>query len=250
MIDFHSHVLFRIDDGAKDIETSIAMLRQAYDSGTDVILLTPHYYPREESGTDNFLDRRKRRFDELCRACYGLDVPELVLACEVNIHTNFSSFERLRELCIGDTDYMLVEMPQTGKWEDWMYECIYSLKLKGIKPIIAHIDRYLNHPEQDLAALDELRPLYQVNSDSILTYAGRKKVLELFYKNRVHVLGSDMHGLESRKNTLPEAYIQLEKRFGEDFISYIEKNGDLILLNREVERDHVFPSVRKSKLIF
>src|SRR6202167_5057617 len=42
MVDIHSHIVFGVDDGAKTIEDSLAMLALAADSGTTDIVATPH----------------------------------------------------------------------------------------------------------------------------------------------------------------------------------------------------------------
>src|SRR5712671_4307258 len=42
MVDIHSHIVFGVDDGAKTIEDSLAMLGIAADSGTTDIVATPH----------------------------------------------------------------------------------------------------------------------------------------------------------------------------------------------------------------
>ena len=42
MIDIHSHVLFGLDDGARTLEDSLAMLRMAAEHGTTAIVATPH----------------------------------------------------------------------------------------------------------------------------------------------------------------------------------------------------------------
>jgi len=44
MIDIHNHILPAVDDGARDAETSLAMLREAIDQGVEQIVLTPHLY--------------------------------------------------------------------------------------------------------------------------------------------------------------------------------------------------------------
>ena len=43
IIDIHNHSLPYIDDGAKDVNMSIQMLKVASDSGTSDIVLTPHH---------------------------------------------------------------------------------------------------------------------------------------------------------------------------------------------------------------
>src|SRR4051812_36599697 len=42
MVDIHSHIVFGVDDGAKTLEDSIAMLRIAAGAGTTDIVATPH----------------------------------------------------------------------------------------------------------------------------------------------------------------------------------------------------------------
>lgn len=43
MIDIHSHILPGIDDGSKDMEMTLEMLRNAEKDGTREIVATPHY---------------------------------------------------------------------------------------------------------------------------------------------------------------------------------------------------------------
>ena len=57
MIDFHTHILPGIDDGAKDVSVSAAMLEMEKEQGVNEIVLTPHYYGKFYSPTD-FVRRR------------------------------------------------------------------------------------------------------------------------------------------------------------------------------------------------
>ena len=57
MIDFHTHILPGIDDGAKDVSVSAAMLETEKEQGVNEIVLTPHYYGKFYSPTD-FVRRR------------------------------------------------------------------------------------------------------------------------------------------------------------------------------------------------
>ena len=44
MVDIHSHILFGVDDGAKDIEESMELLKQAVSVGYTDIVCSSHYY--------------------------------------------------------------------------------------------------------------------------------------------------------------------------------------------------------------
>ena len=43
MIDFHSHIIYDVDDGAETIEKSVKILEKAQEAGFESIVLTPHY---------------------------------------------------------------------------------------------------------------------------------------------------------------------------------------------------------------
>ena len=45
LVDIHCHILPGVDDGAPDMETSRAMIRDAYEQGVRYIIATPHYRP-------------------------------------------------------------------------------------------------------------------------------------------------------------------------------------------------------------
>lgn len=248
MLDFHTHILQHIDDGASSLDIAIKMLEDAYEKGTETIILSPHFYPREEVKMNDFLRRRERKYIELKEACKGHKVPEMRIAAEANLSSDFTDFERVDELCIEGTNYMLVEMP-AGPWKEWMIESLYKLSLRGIRPVMAHIDRYLRRPAKWFRAIDELQPVYQVNSYVFRTYKGRRNALKLFKKGRIHILGSDMHGLTGRNNTIPQAYENLEKHFGKEYVRLIEENGKRILANEEVYKRGILPHPKNPLLL-
>ena len=43
MIDFHTHILPNIDDGARNIDETITLIKEAKEVGFDGIILTSHY---------------------------------------------------------------------------------------------------------------------------------------------------------------------------------------------------------------
>ena len=64
LVDFHSHILPAIDDGAKNIEESIKILDMMSETGVDVVYCTPHFYPHEMS-VEKFLERRRQAYGKL-----------------------------------------------------------------------------------------------------------------------------------------------------------------------------------------
>ncbi|MBR1629024.1 MAG: capsular polysaccharide biosynthesis protein, partial [Lachnospiraceae bacterium] len=62
VIDFHTHVLPGIDDGARDLETSIEMLDKMKKQGVDLVVATPHFYA-DRMTVDGFLKNREKAFE-------------------------------------------------------------------------------------------------------------------------------------------------------------------------------------------
>ena len=58
LFDIHCHILPGVDDGSRDMESSLDMLRIAYEEGTRQIILTPHYMLGRNSYTYAELDER------------------------------------------------------------------------------------------------------------------------------------------------------------------------------------------------
>ena len=106
MIDFHCHLLHGIDDGSRNLETSIDILKESAEQGVKRIVATPHFYAWEMS-IDSFLSKRQAAYDELRSALRerGLKLtgedgctrglPELMLGAEVAFFDNMAASERI-----------------------------------------------------------------------------------------------------------------------------------------------------------
>ena len=64
MIDFHSHILPGIDDGAENLEQSDNMIKALMAQGVEHIVATPHYI-RHTCGLSEYLDMREKAFESL-----------------------------------------------------------------------------------------------------------------------------------------------------------------------------------------
>ena len=109
MVDFHTHILPGMDDGSRDVEQSLAMLRMEREQGIETVVLTPHFYARQNAPA-RFLERRSQSFQKLS-AALDESCPRLLLGAEVQYFDNMDRAEEIGSLCIGDTGVLLLEMP-------------------------------------------------------------------------------------------------------------------------------------------
>lgn len=252
MIDFHAHILPNLDDGAKSYEIALDMLRESRMQGVSLIISTSHCYPRGEESVDRFIQRRDERLSVLREhiAAASGEFPDVKSGCELNLYCDISKYQNLRPLCIEGTNYLLVEMPYTP-WEEWIYDCIYTLSLRGLQPVIAHIDRYLDRSGQELSSLFDVAPFYQVNAEALLSRRARIRLAQLFRTGRAHILGSDMHNLHTRRPRIKEAAEILASRFGPEYLDYISKNAESVIQNRPINQDacRMLPKTSRLRLL-
>lgn len=215
--DMHSHILPGMDDGSKDSAMSVNMLRMAADQGVEHILATPHYYPVES--VRDFLQRRAQAARQLQSAMSAASeqLPRVYLAAEVAYRPGIGYEEDLKRLCIGDSEFMLLELP----FAPWGPEVLRDIRnmtcTKGITPVLAHLERYLRlQKKKVLQEVLQQGVLVQLNAEAVLQRQTRRAALKLLKSGTVHMLGSDCHNLTGRPPNLGNSVQQLQQIRGMD----------------------------------
>lgn len=223
MIDFHSHILPRVDDGSSSVEMSLAMLEAEAEQGISCVAATPHFYAHRDT-PEAFLARRAGAQDALLAATADRhDLPQVMLGAEVSYYIGMSESEVLHDLCLGDSDHLLLEMP-LSPWPERVYEELQFLRdRQGITPVLAHVERYLApfRSEKLLQRLETMPVLLQVNAGYILDRKTARSAMKLLQKGRVHLLGSDCHDMKSRPPRLGQAEEEIRKTLGEGVLDRI-----------------------------
>lgn len=224
LIDMHTHILPKMDDGSKSIEESVELIRLSYEQGVRVLSMTPHFYPGNES-PEHFLERRDASVRKLAKALTGMEeVPEIYFGAEVEFFQGISRVDEMERLTIGESGILLVEMP-FSKWTGRMVNELYELRaLQDVTPLIAHVDRYLDFGNED--TVDELIEngiLIQANASFFLKGFASRKAMRMIRQGKIHFLGSDCHNLHSRRPNLKEAAERIKAKCGEETILHLEK---------------------------
>lgn len=211
----HSHILPGMDDGSADVEMSLNMLRTAGRQGVERIVLTSHYYPVESVA--DFLERRNRAAALLRSAMHasGEAFPELFLGAEVAYRPGIGYEEDLQKLCIGESEFLLLELP----FAPWGSEVLRDIRnmvcARGITPILAHLERYLRMQKKKmLTEVLQQGVLVQLNGETLLERRTRSTALKMIKKGTVHLLGSDCHNMSTRVPNLGQAVAELMQQRG------------------------------------
>ncbi|MGP1993452.1 tyrosine-protein phosphatase [Zobellia laminariae] len=214
-IDIHNHILPGIDDGAKTVDESIALIRSFSEFGVKHFIATPHimsnYYPntRETIGAS---------LTELKNALLhnGLKDVSVEASAEHMIDDNFENLLENEGIMPLKKDYLLVEMSYLQPPINFE-EAIIKTASKRFFPILAHPERYgfLHHRKKRYQEYKDNGILFQMNLLSLSEYYGKevpKVAVELLENGLIDFVASDVHNMTQlnalKKLTLSKKMIE------------------------------------------
>lgn len=237
MIDIHSHIIPNVDDGARSVEETFNILKEAQEAGFTDVILTSHfllnYYETDAQELIFWKDKLQEVLDQRG--------PNIKLHSGMEIYISNQMEELMQKnklLTLANSRYMLIELPIASNVKYFDY-VVYYLEAKGIKPIIAHPERY-KCVQKDPDIVEEYIEkgcLIQCNYGSIVNLYGReaeKTIKTLLKRNQVHFLGSDVHRENGTYLIILDAIKKIRKIIGENKINEITTiNPKKILQNEE-----------------
>lgn len=195
-VDIHSHLLPGIDDGAKTIEDTIALISKMHSYGIKNFITTPHVlgdvYP-------NSSESIKAKLEEVKSAL----VKEGLIDIKINAAAEYMMDEQFVERLKNDDiltlkdNFILVEMSYFNAPYN-LFDILFEIQLKGYKPVLAHPERY-NFYHNDFETYYKLKKagcLFQLNLLSLTQQygSGVQKIAEKLLKlNMYDFIGTDTH---------------------------------------------------------
>lgn len=159
MIDFHSHLLYGIDDGVKTRDESIALLSEYLDSGIRRIVFTPHIYNPYVTTAVRLI---RETFEDLHAAALEMGI-ETYLGAEL-----FVRHQELKTIPVLGR-YALCEFDIYNEPLGFCDLIDGTLVQQGCEIMIAHVERYKwLLPDGERAADMKRRGyLFQMNAESV-----------------------------------------------------------------------------------
>lgn len=247
MIDLHCHILPGIDDGAKNVDDSLALLRGEKAQGVNSIMFTPHFYA-DRGNLDKFIEKRSRSLKMLTEAD---EFKELGIMAKVGAEVYFSvslADSELDGLCFTGTNYILIELPVEIKPGGLMYT-LENVINRGYTPIIAHVERYAYISKDPMLLYDLIVNgcLAHVNASAVLS-RGKMSAMALKYIRWgiVQFVCSDCHSMKRRPPNLGEALSKIEKNLGRQYAEQLINNSERIFGGDSVD----LSEVKKPRKVF
>jgi protein-tyrosine phosphatase len=192
VVDLHCHILPGIDDGAADVDDSVAMARQGAADGIEVICATPHIRHDHDVRIGELWWRVDEVNAELRRAgiptkvAIGGEVAETIL--------DHVDADELRAVSLGGGGRWILLEPAPGPLSDSLAAAVERLRERGFRSLIAHPERHLTTDvNARLAALIERGALVQATAAYLTAADTAPTMLELAGRGLIHVLSSDSH---------------------------------------------------------
>lgn len=195
-VDIHSHLLPGIDDGAKDLEDSIALITQLYSYGIRNFITTPHVlgnvYP---NSSETIKQKLKVVQTELVKR--NLTDITIHAAAEYMLDEQFTERLKKNDILTLKDNFVLVEMSYFSPPLN-LHEVLFELQLKGYKPVLAHPERYnFYHASfENYYKLKTAGCLFQLNLLSLTPQYGKfvqKVSTRLLKENMYDLVGTDTH---------------------------------------------------------
>ena len=200
--DIHSHILPGIDDGAKDVETSIHLLESLSGAGINKFICTPHVisdmYHNTPETINNALAVLKKAL-----AQNGMRI-EISAAAEYMLDDHFMELLSKKEPLLTLTkNFILTELSYAASPAN-LEQISFEINTSNYQPLMAHPERYpYYHKNYDgYLRLKELGFLLQVNLLSLTGYYGKHVANAAKYildHNLADFVGTDLHHVNHLK---------------------------------------------------
>lgn len=227
-IDTHCHLAWGIDDGFQEMEDSEAALRVMEKDGITSVIATPHFVPGQlDNDIIREMDERINDLRMLARP-YNVKVYE---GCELFLnHEYLDVLENGQYHTLANSKYLLCEFDvrKNIKNNDEVEDILYEITVKGLIPVIAHVERYF-HDGIDIDRVQgwvDMGCKVQINRTSILGMHGstiQKNAHKLIRSNMAHIIASDAHRPSGNRICLLSDVYQYVKD------SYGEENADILM---------------------
>lgn len=228
MIDIHCHILADIDDGPKDWDTSLEIIKLSVSEGISKIIATPHWVQGTNWETDS--EEIINKVDTLNSLLQKENIDlEVYSGMEVAITDKLVDLVKSGDvLTLAGTNCLLLEMPFRSL-PFGLDNIIKELLSNDIFPILAHPERnadFQNEPKSMMKFID-LGAMVQVTSTSFTGSYGKEAqrcAVEFSKLNIIDFIATDAHSPVRRPPLIKES-LNIWKKYSMGNINKFIEDG-------------------------
>lgn len=198
-IDYHSHILPKIDDGAESVEKSVLLIKKAQQYGVEEIYATPHCY-LHKTNVENFCAERQKALEAI--ESRGIEIP-VKLGAEILLIPGLHNLREIDKLCMPNGNNILLELPLNESLITEPYFITAEQLIKRFGVVMAHPNRYSDSVVEQML---EIGAVLQINSDDVFIRKERKRIIKWIAEDCVYAIGSDVHRDKGSYRRFNKAY--------------------------------------------
>ena len=137
--DIHSHLIPGIDDGSKDLNDSLNMLKKFESLGFQKVITTPHVMCDFYKNTPENIREGKVNVQKALKE-HNINI-QFEAAAEYNLDDGLSEKIESKTILKLQDNYVLFELPFLSEPPN-LQEIVFAFQTAGYRPILAHPERY------------------------------------------------------------------------------------------------------------
>lgn len=223
-IDIHSHLVFGVDDGSKNLEQSIKYLKEIKKIGMNKVVCTPHMKHGKKEKALKIIENFKLLREEADKLSIKLYLGNEIMYSDQTIDL----LKHKKLATMNNSKYILVEFKRNENMDiDTVLDCLEELVEQGYKVILAHPELYHHYRKVEyIKRIKELGVLLQLDSTSILKRRTKKEVYKfskkLLNEKLIDIVASDSHCTKKRDFlSMKKAYKKVKRKYGKTYTNII-----------------------------
>lgn len=250
MIDIHNHILIDVDDGPKNTEEAVELLKQSKQQGITDIIATPHHLnPKYETPNEVVIKKIQElsEIDEIKTLNIKIYPGQEIRLTDQLI----PQLENGEAIGLNHSKYLLIELP-SNDIPHYTKRLFYELQSRGYIPIIAHPERN----KRIITNLDDLYDLInsgalsQLTSASLVGHYGKKiqkLSIQMIENNLTHFIASDAHHTKQRPFIMNELFDNKKIHKYEKNIQKLIENAQFVIQNKDIVKRRPTQDYRHKK---
>lgn len=188
-IDFNSEILANPENEEKFIQKAEKILKILQDAKIKTIVSTTKFEASDD--VDAYIAARQAAYDIIKKHLGEKNYPKILFGSEVVFSEALIDVEKINQLCIADTKYIMMSLPE--EYSEELYTGIQKLIIsRNVYPVVACIEKYTDkYSIEQIKKLASLGILMQVSCQSIVNRTTRRLALDLLNKGIAQIIGSD-----------------------------------------------------------